>query len=56
MNLKNKFFVIFALVLALNSRAELINSGPRWILKEGTTTAVVAPTSLSELLNQLNEA
>jgi outer membrane protein assembly factor BamD len=56
MNLKNKFFNLLALVLALNCQAELIQTGPRWTLKEGTTSHVVAPTTLPELLNQINQA
>ena len=56
MNLKNKFFSILAIVFALNCQGELVHSGPRWTLKEGTTTDVVAPSTLTELLNQINEA
>jgi hypothetical protein len=56
MNLKNKLFTFFALALALTCQAELIHTGPLWKLKEGTTTQVVAPVTLPELLNQINEA
>ena len=56
MNLKTKIFCILALALTLTCQAELIHSGPRWSLKEGTTSVVSAPTSLPELLNQINEA
>jgi outer membrane protein assembly factor BamD (BamD/ComL family) len=56
MNLKNKIFTTLALVLTLTCQAELIHIGPRWALKEGTTSVVAAPTTLPELLNQINEA
>ena len=56
MNLKNKFFCILALALALTCQAELIHTGPRWTLKDGTTSVVSASTTLPELLNQVNEA
>jgi len=56
MNLKNKFSCILALALTLTCQAELIHTGPRWSLKEGTTSVVSAPTTLPELLNQINEA
>jgi outer membrane protein assembly factor BamD len=56
MNLKNKFLCLLALVFALNCQAEFTHVGPRWTLKEGTTSVVVAPTTVSELLNQINEA
>jgi outer membrane protein assembly factor BamD len=56
MNLKNKFLSILALALTLTCQAELIQTGPRWSLKEGTTSVVIAPTTLPELLSQINEA
>lgn len=56
MNLKNKFFCSLLLVLALNSQADIIHSGPNWKLKEGTTTTVNALLSVSELVYKINEA